>query len=71
MLKWQGHERPQLSTKDSRNSDSSDDSSPIDNSQKIHIKSEISPGIDPLEQRLPTEAIPTDRQPSRHLLRRK
>ena len=45
-----------------------DDSLPNDTSQNPYIVSEAPVGIDPVEQKLPLEAIPNDRQLSRHLL---
>ena len=40
-----------------------------DNSRNSRIVSETPLGTDPVEQRPPAVAIPTDRQPSHHLLR--
>ena len=65
-------EWPQLPTQQSPVSDvsdSSDDSLPIQNSQNFRTVSQTPLGIDPMEHRLQTEAIPTDRQPSHYLLR--
>ena len=53
-------ERPQLPTEAVRISDSSDDSLFNDCSQGYFILSETPLGIDPVEQRLPAEAMPTD-----------
>ena len=67
MAEPQVPERPQLANQDVRISDSSGYSLPNDSSQIFPIVSGTPVGIDPVQQRLATEATPTDRQPSRHL----
>ena len=61
-------ERPQHPTQDARVSDGSDVSLPNDSLHGRRALSETPHCIDPVEQRLPAEANPTDRQPSRHHL---
>ena len=66
----QALDRPQLPTQDVRNSDSSVDSLSDDNFQNFRKVSEAPLGLGPVEQKLPAEAIPTNRQPSRQFFRR-
>ena len=62
-------ERSQLLTQDFRTSDSSDNLLPQDSSPYLSVVPETPSGIDAVDRSLPAEAVPTDRQPSRHLLR--